>query len=299
MTLVLPSNEECYRQLMNDADCAPRQLFALLEQFSRERDLLETGFQENLPSQFHELFWELYLPAAFDRFGFALKRGRALREPDFRFHCGDRTVFVEAVACGEPAKDENRVAPPSLSVDSDFEDGFAPDAAIMQRLAQAIDEKIKKLNRPEALTTMQQSGKYCVVIALNGNRAVNGHPHDDIPIAPPFVVRTVFGAIDAWHNQTAGTFWRQGARIRRGTATVPVAHFHSPTWSTKAGETWDVQHIAGILFSKATAWHTAAGRGDDFLFVQNPHGPDLTQLFSFCPRGVWVSEGETIKMIQP
>jgi hypothetical protein len=294
--MILPSNERCYERLAAEPDSAAARQFAFLKRFSDERRLLERGFDANLATQFHELYWELYLAAALDRFGLAVSRGTGKCEPDYRVRRDGLTIFIEAVASNVPKNPDNLVRPAPNSTDSDFEEGIAPDAAILQRLAQCLDEKIGKLNRPAAVTTIKAAGDSCVVIALNGNRAINGHPHDDVPIAVPFVVRAVFGLVDEWINEGAGIFWRQSAAMQKGERTFPVGHFDQGQWRDPSKS---VRHIAGVLFSKATAWHTAGQPGDDFLFVQNPHGPDLTKLFRFCPRGVWIRDHETIRKNSP
>ncbi len=295
--MILPSNEHCFERLAAEPDSAASRQFAFLKRFSEGRGLLERGFDTDIATQFHELYWELYLAAALDRFGLAVSRGTGKCEPDYRVRRDGLTIFIEAVASNVPKNPDNLVRPAPSSADSDFEEGIAPDAAILQRLAQCLDEKIGKLNRPAALATMKAAGDSCVVIALNGNRAVNGHPHDDIPIAPPFVVRAVFGLVDQWINESAGIFWRQSAAMQKGERTFPLGHFDQDQWRRGTASCMSVRHIAGVLFSKATAWHTAGQLGDDFLFVQNPHGPDLTKVFGFCPRGVWIREHETIRQV--
>jgi hypothetical protein len=76
------------------------------------------------------MFWELYLPVAFSRFGIEVARGNgALLEPDFHFQSDDTRIFIEAVACSEPTKESNRVHPPIEN--SNFEDGIAPEARII------------------------------------------------------------------------------------------------------------------------------------------------------------------------
>jgi hypothetical protein len=141
---------------------------------------------------------------------------------------------------------------------------------------------------------MATHGKFSVVIAVNGNRAINEHPHDDIPVVLPFIVRTVFGAANQVILPGGDKIWRQTGHLAKGSGEFPFAHFAQPNWPVRDGEPISIEKIAGVLFSNANVWHTALEPGDDFLFVQNPFGPDLTRVFDWCPRGVWERQGNDL-----
>jgi hypothetical protein len=294
------SNEECYRRIVMESNVSPtitpleldedhikrlidrdaRALFQRPKAHSEEHNLLEANFVGQLRSSFHSSFWELYLPAALERYGIRLERGQA-PEPDFRFQHGGVTVFIEAVACGEPAP-QNEVP---LQ-----EGGWAPEGRIIQRLAQSIDSKIERVTRPEAEALMNHHGSHWVVIAVNGHRAINDWPHE-APGVPflPFVVRALFGAAEDHIDQNGNMFWVQKDRItkdgKKSEASFPIGHFNQPKWLVRREA--DMRGIAGVLYSAVSVLDTAWELGDDFLFVQNPNGPDVTGLFSFCKRGVW------------
>ena len=308
MATILPSNEECHRRFVEVGEHGSREFFERLRAHAKGHDLLESGFEENLLGQFHELFWELYLAYALHRFGFDLKRGKGQKtEPDYFFTRGSSVIFLEAVACGVPSEPGNRVRSPSLEDDSPFEDGIAPGGLIVQRLAQAIESKIKAVTRPQALQAMRVRGENAVVIALNGCRALNGNPHDDIgvPILP-FIVQTLFGASEQQIDQAGNIFWMRSNRkekTAKSGVSFPFGHFDQSTWQLKnnAGimETVSTIHIAGVLYSQVSADLTAMPLGSDFLFVQNPCGPEAKELFRFCGRGVWVREGDSLKRLPP
>ena len=195
MTVAVPSNEECYDRIIVHDELGTGRFFRALKEHSERQGLLESAFESRLKPQFFDIFWELYVAAALHEARFVVKRGRAEElEPDFYFGSACSPVFVEAVVCGEPASDGNRVPPPD---DDDFEGGFAPEGRVFQRLAQAVDGKIAAVTRPKAQDSMERHGQHAIVIALNGCRAFNGHPHGDIasPFVPP-IARLLFGAID-------------------------------------------------------------------------------------------------------
>ena len=304
MATVLPPNADYYRQMVEIGEHGSREFFERLKAFSVEHDLLEADFSMRVSPQFHEVFWELYLAATLGEIGAKLERGKAsLSEPDFRFRHGDSTVYVEAVACGDPKSDSNAVPPPNDS-DDDFESGLAPEGRNMQRLAQAIDAKIAAVTRPAALEVTVSRGKHLVVIALNGCRALNGHPHNDpgVPLTP-LVARTLFGATEQRINASGVKFWLCADRAVKdpnsSDSSFPVGHFTRPTWEVKDAKTGTKREaplgsIAGVLYSQVCASHTAPPLGYDLVFVQNPYGPDATGLFSFCKGGVWVQENAMI-----
>ena len=306
MSTVLPSNEECYRLYYEEGRHGSKELIVRLLAHSKGRGLLERRFEKNFRHQFHELFWELYLAAALDQVGFYLQRGKHdSPEPDFLSLIGEGkpTIFLEAVACSNPTEPGNRVPSPSQEEESDFEEGFAPSGKIAQRIAQAIDSKIANLTRPTALTAMQRPGNYYAVIAVNGCRALNGHPHNN-PGLPflPFVGQALFGAVEQRVNQAGQTVWTTSDRMRKSPAdgaSFPVGHFSKPTWETKnpktkAKVTVSTTHIAGVLYSQVSAEDTAPPLGYDFVYFQNPHGPDATPIFKFCQGGVWIKEGQEL-----
>ncbi len=269
--------------------------FKTLKKHSERQGLLESTFASRLRSQFFDVFWELYVAAALDAARFTVKRGRGrVLEPDFHFPSINSTVFVEAVICGEPNTGDNKVPPPD---DDAFEGGIAPEGRIFQRLAQAIDGKIAAVTRPKAQAAMERHGPHAVVIAVNGCRALNGHPHGDItiPLVPP-IARMLYGAIDQYVNREGRVASNLTHRTRKEPnedTGFPVAHFGAPIWPVverKSGKERyaSVASIAGVLYSQITPWDTAVPLGGDFTYVQNPFGPDLTERFRFCNGKVWV-----------
>jgi hypothetical protein len=153
---------------------------------------------------------------------------------------------------------------------------------------------------------MQRRGEHQVVIALNGCRALNGHPHNDLGVPfMPFVVQALFGALEQRIDSSGKTFWVCSNRMEKtpgGGDSFPVAHFDQATWQIRDRETGAMKavstaHVAGVLYSQVSAEITALPVGDDFVFVQNPHGPDATELFKFCRAGVWVRDGAFLKRL--
>ena len=140
-----------------------------LKCFSEDKDLLEGNFEGRTKDNFHGCFWEIYLPKAFDNNGITLYRGKK-GFPDFNFEKNGKKIWLEAVVCGEPDKDENKVPPPSNS----FEGGLVPEPQVIQRLAPAVDYKIGRFNDRYSKMITEESEHY--VIAVNGYRAVNSYP---------------------------------------------------------------------------------------------------------------------------
>jgi hypothetical protein len=303
VAIFIPSNEVCYDRVVVADERGTGRFFKTLQEHAARNGLLESTFPTQLKPQFFDVFWELYLAAALDAAHSAVKRGRAKAlEPDFYFSSADSTVFVEAVACGDP-RPGNGVSPPDDD-DDDFESGILSEGRVFQWLAQVLDSKIMAVDRPEAKASMAMHGEYAIVIALNGCRALNGHAHGDIA-APwvPLIARLVFGAIDQLVNRDGQLVSVLSVRARKDPnepAEFPVAHFANPVWrvvdpKTGAVRSASIARIAGILYSQATPWHTAVPLGGDFIFIQNPFGPDLTELFRFCPGKVWVHQGGAIR----
>jgi hypothetical protein len=294
----LPSNEECFWRIVQRGDFDARCHFQQLMAYAGQHHLMEGDFDEKLAKNFHSCFWELYLPVALAQYDITLKRGDADRsEPDFVFMHGNVAVFVEAVACGEP-QPQNRVPLQADADPDDFEaSGLAPEERIMQRIATSVQAKILAVTRSAAQSSMEKNDRpHWVVIAVNGRRAIRDWPHEDsgVPFVP-LVAKMVFGLPEERIDQSGRRFWPLCNRITKGGLSFPIAHFDQPTWhGEREGKSCecDLRQIAGILYSATSVWDTARPLGEDFIFAQNPHGPDATQLFSFCKRGVWVRQND-------
>jgi hypothetical protein len=273
-------------------DRAASKFFSRLKTHSADRALLEEAFETKLAIGFHECFWELHLPVALCRFGFSLQRG-APPAPDFLFSNGAATVFLEAVACGEPGNEDNRVPDPAWEGSTDLEDGIVPDGRIMRCLSAVIDAKIRCVTRQQAQSAMGKSGLHCVVLAVNGWRANNGWTPNIPEMGPPQICRALFGAVENRIAQGGQQFWVQDRQMGKdrtvASASFPLGHFDEPTWPVD-GRPVSIRQIAGVLYSSTCVWNSAEQPGDDYIYVQNPHGPDLTATFGFCRQGVWVRE---------
>ncbi len=276
----LPSNIEMYKLIFLRQEFASspipapvihgaRNHWDELVAFSSQRGLLEPGFATQVRDHFHQSFWELYLPKAFHSVGITLDRlNSAAGGPDFNFGPKCRRIWIEAVACGE-ASNANVIYLPSNDPD-DFESGFAPEHQIMQRLASAISTKVQQWKGHK--NRFGPDDQY--VIAVNGFRALCGYPHDQVPFAPPFIVRTLFGLGDCRMSKE-GPYYEY---MEKTPGKTPLAHFLNP----------DIRGIAGVLYSDTSVWEPALPLGHDFTYIQNPHAPDLTPIFSFCQAGRWI-----------
>jgi hypothetical protein len=286
----LPTNDELYRWICRneappeDRNYLPGQIEAVrtwwqeLKQHSKDNDLLEAVFDGDCKAHFHERFWELYLPKAFATAGIALNRGKS-GQPDFNFEKHGQKIWIEAVACGEPTVEHNKVPPPG----DDFESGLnsAFENQTMQRLATAISLKINGFQKKQRDGIVQAEDIY--VIALNGWRALNGQLQDSVwawgqsvpqTWQPPFIVRMLFGMgdqflqLDPQSHDPIGVGFQQIGKIKLG---APIAHFTKPENSG----------IAGVLYSAANIFETRRDiLGHDFIFIPNPYAKDVSSIFN-------------------
>ena len=273
MTKPLPTNDELYRwiclneQPPKSGQFLPGQISSYrahwrdLKRFCEQRNLLEHGFKGALSTNFHQRFWELYLSKAFDAAGIALNRGKK-GQPDFYFERDGQKVWIEAVACGEPQKEQNKVPPPG----DDFESGLnsSYENQTMQRMASVISGKIKQFQKYKD-NKVVTSNDICI-IALNGWRALNGHPDAVVPNAPPMIFRVLFGVGDLILSRksldASPTYSHK--RIKMSKNNAPLAHFIEPQ---NIG-------IAGVLYSTTNILETRRDiLGHDFIFIPNPVSP--------------------------
>ena len=276
MTDAVPTNIEMYNRIcggnsLHNGDKMALAYWNNLISFSKSKNLLESNFEGRIKNNFHECFWEIYLPKAFDINGICLHRvGKG--SPDFCFEKNGKKIYIEAVACGEP-EERNIVPPPVL--DGGFKHGIAPEAEIMQRLANAVSAKITKFN--EAYSQMIKGSNDFYIIALNGYRAINNYLHDRV-FNPPFVVKTLFGMGDYKRFYEAGKCVDDRFDlIEKTNKNAPVGHFIKP----------ENKNIAGVLYSKVSVWSCNIPEGEDFVFIQNTYATDLTDIFDFCKEGRW------------
>lgn len=278
MNISIPTNSEMYDRIFlkncqHDGDRKAVIFWNELYDFSKNNGLLESNFDNRCKQNFHGCFWELYLPKVFEAENMMLSR-KGKGKPDFCFEKDGKEFYLEAVVCGEPSSEKNRVPVPSGS----FESGKVPEAQIMQRMASSISDKIKKFK--EKYTSKIDKTAACYVIAINGYRAINAHIDDVFYM--PYVVKTLFGIGDlrlfySSNGERLGSDFEYIEETKNG---APVGHFSRP----------ENKDIAGILYSNAYAWQSNLSLGHDFVFVQNPFAEDISHVFNFCKKGIWVRE---------
>jgi hypothetical protein len=261
----------CGGKGLHQGDRMALEFWNKLIDFSKGQNLLESNFVGRTKDNFHGCFWEIYLPKAFDLNGISLcRKGGGF--PDFYFEKNGKKIWLEAVVCGEP--EEMNIVPPPI-LDGEFKDGLAPEAQIMQRLANAISSKIVKFNELYSQKIKDSNNFY--VIALNGYRGINNHPYD-LCFKPPFIVKTLFGMGVYNRFYEGGKCVDDGFTfIRKTRKNAPIAHF----------TTSEYKNIVGVFYSKTSVWSCNMLKGEDFIFIQNPYATDLTDIFDFCKDGRW------------
>ena len=89
MTDAVPTNIEMYNRIcggngLHNGDRMALAYWNDLVSFSKSKNLLESNFEGRIKNNFHECFWEIYLPKAFNINGVCLRReGKCF--PDFCF----------------------------------------------------------------------------------------------------------------------------------------------------------------------------------------------------------------------
>ena len=289
----LPTNDELYRWIClgetppDNRGFQPGQLEAAraywdeLKSFSERENLLEHEFEGDVSKNFHQRFWELYLPKAFDAAGMPLCRGKE-GQPDFYFEKDGQKIWLEAVACGESQK-QNAVPPSGGSFFSGVDASYINQS--MRGLATAIDSKIKKWNDCYKKNIREKSAHF--IIALNGWRALNGHieiptstPLGLSTLPPPPIVRMLFGLteqelqIDPKTGVSKGIQYVHAEKtkpLQPGGNGAPIAHFLKP-------KNCD---IAGALYSAANIIKRGASPlENEFIFIQNPYAPPVFKIFA-------------------
>jgi hypothetical protein len=276
---LLPPNSELYQRTLHPSPEKGR--FDELLAFAREHQLVESEpeLQTRLQSSFHEVFWEFQLCRTLYRSGLELRRERG-PIPDFSNRVGDTTVFWEAIACGEPS-DKNRIPP--LDSSDDFEAGNIETVKSQHRLASALDAKIKAVTRPDAEMAMLQrvqGSPFAIVIAINGRRSHASFA--GVPGQHPPIYQTLFGEIEL-RVDSNGLHYHQADRTPRN---APVGHFCRATWRSEHC----ISRIAGVLYSDVSLLDqpSDSDRINDFIYVQNPYGPNLAEKLKNCVREVWI-----------
>ncbi|MCB9868565.1 MAG: hypothetical protein H6837_01835 [Planctomycetes bacterium] len=232
---------------------------------------MDSDFRKQLPGQFEQRVWELYLAFVLLQQGARITpRAERVREgPDFRIETSSGLLWVEAVAPGNGTTED--AAPALFGEGSGQWCGFLPDGPIELRYASAIAAKVKRhreyvnekdSNEKDSIVSADDA----FVVALSGSRIDLALVEDE---EMPRVVKLLFGiGNDAVRFDLSSSEARAvayGPTPRRVIAKRSGQEVSSRMFFEEKNES-----LSGVLFSLASANNFPNEPGRELLFAHNP-----------------------------
>jgi len=225
-------------------------------------------FREDAKHHFLQRFWEMYLACTLLYRGFEIKRV-GNEGPEFYFLCGERRIWVEAIAPG-PGDGIDRVHKSKLG-----EVDTISDEKLIMRYTHALLEKHRRYEAALAKGILQPDDQ--MLLAIN----CRGIPDAPLGAEIPFVLKAFLplGALtvvldrdtmkikDSYHQ-------RREAVVKQSGAHVDTTSFLNPKFA----------EFSAILHSAVDCTDHSTELGDDFLVLHNPAASHALprNLFDWC-----------------
>lgn len=232
------------------------------------RPFADHHFREDAKHHFLQRFWEMYLACTLLYRGFEIKRV-GNEGPEFFFLCGERRIWVEAIAPG-PGDGLDRVHKSKLG-----EVDTVLDEKLIMRYTHALLEKHRRYEAALAKGIVQPDDQMLLAINCRG-----------IPNAPygaeiPYVLKAFLplGALTVVLNRDTmkiqdSYHQRREVVVKQGGANVATTSFLNPKFAA----------FSAILHSAVDCANHPTELGDDFLVLHNPTASYAlpSDLFGWC-----------------
>lgn len=249
--------DETYCAIKNEINSRCREAKVFTEQlFEKTHQYLDPDIVKELPGQFHQRFWEIYLAASLLEAGLSLQHSNGRDGPDICIQVdGESKVWVEAVT-----------ASPGQGSDAVQEAEFGtvrsvPDDQIKLRLLNAFAEKSRKYERYRGRNWVGLNEPY--IIAINAAQVPSARRELQIPR----IVRSLlpFGFQVLHLNRenlelTDTSYEYQGEVVKISGTEVETTSFLNPKYSG----------ISAVIYSCADVSNYPIEISNALLLFHNP-----------------------------
>lgn len=228
--------------------------------------------------RFHDRTWELYVWYVLWTHGFDPQKTGKLG-PDFFFHRGGRTIWLEAVA---PGKGEGPDAVPSIrTINEMIEAGeepvaeTVPEEKILLRFTEVIQRKQMSLLGYQSRGIVKSEDSY--VLAINGCHATDfrGDPAIPFAIKATLALGHLMVSLDPKSlKPTSSHYQRRSEVMKLSQQPVSTALFLTEKYS----------HISAILYSPKDICNVPERIGSEMYYFHNPfaRNPIPQGMLRFC-----------------
>ena len=240
-------------------------------------EYLDSDLPKEIPDQFHQRFWEIYLAASLVEAGLDLQHSISRDGPDLCIKADNGSkVWIEAVTA-TPGQGNDAVQKSELGTVNDV-----PDDQIKLRLLNAFAEKNKKYNHYRTKNWVSSEEPY--VIAINAAQVPSARLEREIPRIIRSLLPFGFQVIHLSRQtlEVAKTSHEyQGEVIKSSGTEIETTSFLNPEY---AG-------ISAVIYSGADAFNYPAEISKELLLFHNPLAINPLP-FGFLRKGCeyWVDE---------
>jgi hypothetical protein len=239
-------------------------------QWERYREFADKKFAQEILSNFHNHFWEMFLACTLKDLGNELIPKKTDEGPDIDIKWADSHIWIEATAAG-PGEAADRILLPTTNDEMGFR---VPEEQIVLRYTNMLEKKYKKYLSYKEKGIIAKTEPY--IIAVNGNKVP--YAWDD---EVPYIIQAVLpiGLPTIWVN------WEKPEESASGYAHRPqIQKLSGSGVSTDIFLRKEYEGISGVLFSRVSIHEFHIGMGEDFIFAHNP------QALNKVPEG-WLRVG--------
>ncbi|MYA35341.1 MAG: hypothetical protein F4Y34_01580 [Gammaproteobacteria bacterium] len=257
-----------------DGICADGRAYTELL-WRRFSDFADSQFLREAKDNFTERFWEMYLGCTLIDCGYEI--GTPGDEgPDLFTHVIDKFFWFEATASSAGTKDD-QVPKPTVG-----EAGFVPEDKILLRLTNAIDAKLRQIERAQERGIVSERDG--ALVCINGRQI----PNTTVDAVPPLIVQAVLAignpqiTLDRYTMQVISSGFEKRPHLKKASGTEI---------STRGFVDGSLARISAVIYSHVDCVNHPPRLGDDFLCVHNPYAIHPLPI-GFLGRGVeyWVQE---------
>jgi hypothetical protein len=247
------------------------------ELWSKAHKYLDADILQELPVQFHQRFWEIYLAASLLEAGLSLQHSSGRDGPDICIGADDGSkVWVEAVTAS-PGQGNDAVQKAELGVSR-----TVPDDQIKLRLLNAFDEKSRKYKRYRERNWIGSEEPY--IIAINAAQVPSATRELEIPRIVRSLLPFGFQVLHLSRETlelTGSSYEYRGEVIKASGTEIETTSFLNPEYSG----------ISAVIYSSVDAFNHPTEISKALLLFHNPLATNPLP-FSFLKKGYeyWVEE---------
>jgi hypothetical protein len=270
--------DEVYCAVKDEINSRCQEAKIFVEQlWGKTHEYLDSDILKELPVQFHQRFWEIYLAASLLEAGLNLQRSSGRDGPDICINGDDGSkVWVEAVTAS-PGQGNDAVQEAEVGTLRSV-----PDDQIKLRLLNAFAEKSKKHKRYREKNWVSSEEPY--VIAINAAQVPSARRELEIPRIVRSLLPFGFQVLHLSRETlevTGNSYEYQGEVIKISGAEIETTSFLNPEYSG----------ISAVIYSCVDAFNYPTEISRALLFFHNPLATNPLPL-GFLKKGYeyWVDE---------